>query len=337
MFERLVSHPNWLLPPAVKSVFLDRVTSLSLKSPCLALALFLYVPIFGQGDSFQSESPNTFLLMPEVSPGADTVHHESYFEEHWNTARFNAYEDITVEFPFKIEFDVTHFTAPMDHNMVVTSRYGKRWGRGHHGIDIDLSTGDEVSALFDGKVRHVGHHYGFGKTIVVRHSNGIETVYAHLSEYKVEINDIVQAGDLLGLGGATGNARGSHLHLEVRYKGVSINPEYLFDFSKGGSVRSSEVWVTREWTKPFLHNSKRQSDIHVYTSHEEVIEELKPKETIINQEPIALDTYVHVVIPGDTMYSISKRYQLPIEHICKTNDIADATKIKVGQKLLLHP
>lgn len=337
MFERLVSHPNWLLPPVVKSVFLDRVTSLSVKTSCLILGLFLYIPIFGQGDSFQSESMSSLLLEPDGSKGEDTLHYHSHFEEYWNTTRFNAYEDVTVDFPFRIEFDVSHFTPPMDSRMIVTSRYGKRWGRGHHGIDIDLSTGDEVSALFDGKVRHVGHHYGFGKTIVVRHSNGIETVYAHLSEYKVAVNDTVKAGDLLGLGGATGNARGSHLHLEVRYKGVSINPEYLFDFSKGGSIRSPEVWVTREWTKPFLHNSKRQSDIHVYTTHEEVMEVLQPKKTIVKQEPIPLDSYVHVVIPGDTMYSISRRYQLPIEHICKTNDIADATKIKVGQKLLLRP
>ena len=336
MFERFVIHPNGLLPPVVQSVFLDRVTSLSLRSSCLMLGVFLYLPVFGQGDSFQSESISEVLVESE-NETEDTLHHHSHFEENWNTARFNAYEDVTVDFPFKIEFDVTHFNPPMDNRMVVTSRYGKRWGRGHHGIDIDLSTGDEVSALFDGKVRHVGHHYGFGKTIVVRHSNGIETVYAHLSEYKVSVNDTVQAGDLLGLGGATGNARGSHLHLEVRYKGVSINPEYLFDFSKGGSIRSSEVWVTREWTKPFLHNSKRQSDIHVYTSHEEVMEVIKPKRTIPKEKPAALDSYVHIVIPGDTMYSISRRYQLPIEHICKTNDIADATKIKVGQKLLLRP
>ena len=335
MFERLMSHLGWHFP---RLVLLNALTSSSSLHPGFYVALGLLClqsPLLAQGDSYAyvAQDRSKYLVELEI----DSNSHEPWFEENWDTERFNAYEDITLEFPFKIEFNVPQISAPMQRHLIVTSRYGKRWGKGHHGIDIDLVTGDEVSALFPGKVRHVGYHYGFGKTVIVRHSNGLETVYAHLSEYKVAVNDFVGAGDLLGLGGATGNAQGSHLHLEVRFKGVSINPEYLFDFNRGGSIRSPEIWVTRKWTRPYLHNSNRPSQVVVYTTKEEALEVTKEKSREPKDQYVHHEANVHVVVPGDTMYSIAKRYQLPIDHICKTNDIADATKIKVGQKLVLEP
>ena len=73
---------------------------------------------------------------------------------------------------------------------------------------------------------------GYGKYVVIRHDNGLETVYGHLSKQLVEENQLVKAGEVIGLGGNTGRSTGSHLHFETRFLGIAINPIYMFDFPK---------------------------------------------------------------------------------------------------------
>ena len=157
---------------------------------------------------------------------------------------------------------------------VVTSRYGWRRGRAHKGIDIDLVTGDSLFSMFDGIVRFAKYNTGHGRTVIVRHYNGLETVYAHLSKYGVKENDTVTKGQYLGKGGATGNARGSHLHLEVNYQGESIHPEYLFEFNKNNTIRAKDIWVTTRWTRPIAHNSRRKSKIKPMLTQEDALASL---------------------------------------------------------------
>ncbi|MEO6304347.1 MAG: peptidoglycan DD-metalloendopeptidase family protein [Bacteroidia bacterium] len=114
---------------------------------------------------------------------------------------------------------------------VVTSNYGWRDKRMHNGIDIDLNKGDKVCAAFDGKVRFAKKQGGFGNVVILMHPNGLETVYAHLSKLKVKAGDIVLSGQTVGLGGNTGHSTGSHLHLEVRYKGHAVNPATIISFN----------------------------------------------------------------------------------------------------------
>ncbi|MCC6600705.1 MAG: M23 family metallopeptidase, partial [Crocinitomicaceae bacterium] len=104
----------------------------------------------------------------------------------------------------------------------ITSFFGPRWGRIHYGLDIDLETGDPVSAAFEGMVRISQYHASYGNVVVIRHNSGLETVYAHLSQREVVPGDYVQAGDVVGLGGNTGRSFGSHLHFEVRYLGDAV-------------------------------------------------------------------------------------------------------------------
>ena len=172
----------------------------------------------------------------------------------WDTSIFNPYKNEKVEFPIEVKFEDSSYTPPINIKKVVTSRYGWRKGRAHKGIDIDLVTGDSVVSMFDGIVRFAKYNSGHGRTVIVRHFNGLETVYAHLSKYAVKENDTVAKGALLGKGGTSGNARGSHLHLVINYKGVAINPEYLFDFGEQNRVRSKSIWVTDNWVKPGLHS-----------------------------------------------------------------------------------
>ncbi len=242
----------------------------------------------------------------------------------WNNKYFNPYRGENVVFPFQLVFVDTVFSSPVTRKMVVTSRYGWRRGRPHQGIDIDLVVGDTVKSILDGKVRYVGYHGGHGKTVVIRHHNGLETVYAHLSNYFVKENDEVKKGQGIAKGGLTGNTRGSHLHLEVRYHGKSINPEYLFEFDEDSKIRSDALFVTRKWATPRYHRSTRKSNIVVHKTIPEAdkFEEQQKK--------------IYTVRKGDTLYRIANKYGLAVSEICKINSIRHNSVLKIGQQIFIN-
>ncbi|TWO33123.1 peptidoglycan DD-metalloendopeptidase family protein [Seonamhaeicola sediminis] len=263
-------------------------------------------------DSTKTDSLNVVSDKPNIK------------SEYWNHTVYNPYKEVHVKFPLKIQFEDSTYHSPIGKDKVVTSHYGWRWGRAHKGIDIDLITGDSIFAMFDGVVRMSRYTSGHGRTVVVRHYNGLETVYAHLSRYGVKENDTVAKGDYLGKGGTSGNARGSHLHLVINYKGVSINPEYLFKFDDNNTIRAKELWVTKKWTQPIFHNSRRQSHIKPLLTKKEALASL------IKQRSI------YVVRPGDTLSRISVNNNVTIASICKLNQIRRNSVIKIGQKLLIE-
>ncbi len=262
------------------------------------------------------------IVIPIVSP--DSIQTPDIKAEYWSNTVYNPYRNTLVEFPVQLKFEDSTYASPIKKDKVVTSRFGWRWGRPHRGIDIDLITGDSLYSMFDGIVRFARYNSGHGRTVVVRHYNGLETVYAHLSRYGVKENDSIKKGQYIGRGGASGNARGSHLHLVINYKGVSINPEYLFDFNKDNTIRSKELWVTRKWTRPHLHSSKRQSKLALLLTEEDALASLKKQRKI------------YVVKRGDTLSKIARRNNVSISSICKTNYIKRNSVIKVGQKLVLE-
>ena len=260
----------------------------------------------------------------ELVTASDTIAPIDIKAEFWDHTVYNPFKDEVVVFPLRLEFKDSTYASPIDKNKVVTSRYGWRRGRAHKGIDIDLVTGDSLFAMFDGIVRMSRYSKGHGKTVVVRHYNGLETVYAHLSAYGVKENDSVFKGQYLGKGGVSGNARGSHLHLVVNYKGISINPEYLFEFNESNAIRSKEIWVTQQWTRPYVHNSKRQSKIIPLLTEADAVTSLKKQKRI------------YIVKRGDTLSRISKTNNVSIASICKTNAISKTSVIKPGQKLVIE-
>ena len=141
--------------------------------------------------------------------------------------------------------DSTHNEFVMPRDGVVTSRYGYRKGRYHNGIDINLDTGDTVVAAFSGKVRYARYNdSGFGNLVIIRHYNGLETFYAHLSKLIVVPNQEVKAGDPIGLGGNTGRSFGAHLHFETRFYDAPINPEEIIDF-KNKELRDENLFIHR--------------------------------------------------------------------------------------------
>lgn len=243
---------------------------------------------------------------------------------YWNTSVYNPYKSVRLQFPLQLKFEDSTYASPISRKKVVTSRYGWRRGRPHQGIDIDLVTGDSLFSMFAGVVRLAQYTSGHGRTVVVRHYNGLETVYAHLSKYGVKVNDTVAKGGYLGKGGISGNARGSHLHLGINYKGISINPEYLFKFNGKNEIRAKELWVTKKWTQPIFHNSKRPSKVTPLLTEEDAIASL------IKQRSI------YVVKPGDTLSRISNRNNVTIASICKVNRIRKSSILRIGQKLFIE-
>jgi murein DD-endopeptidase MepM/ murein hydrolase activator NlpD len=182
-------------------------------------------------------------------------------------------------------------------NGPVTSMFGWRDKREHKGIDIDLEKGDGVAAAFDGMVRVARMYGGFGNVIIIRHYNGLETVYAHLSKIKVEPGQVVSAGDIIGLGGNTGHSRGSHLHFEVRFKGIPINPKYLISL----------------------------------TEQKLLCNELTIKQTKWGIAAYPKDAKVYTVEKGDTVWGIAKRFGTTTTRIKQLN--GNALKLQAGQPI----
>ncbi len=259
-----------------------------------------------------------------VTTELDTILPLDIKAQNWDHTVYNPFKDEVVIFPIQLKFKDSTYASPINKDKVITSRYGWRRGRAHKGIDIDLVTGDSLFAMFDGIVRMSRYSRGHGKTVVLRHFNGLETVYAHLSRYGVKENDTIKKGQYIGKGGVSGNARGSHLHLVINYKGVAINPEYLFQFDASNSIRAKEIWVTQQWTRAYVHNSRRQSKIIPLLTEAEAVASLKKQKKI------------YVVKRGDTLSRISRRNNVSIAAICKTNAISKHSVIKPGQKLVIE-
>ncbi len=181
----------------------------------------------------------------------------------------------------------------------LTSKYGWRSGRMHKGIDIDLQVWDTVVTAFSGMVRVARNYKGYGRVVVVRHFNGLETLYAHLHRIKVQPGQMVQAGELIGLGGSSGHSTGSHLHWEIRFKGHPINPLNLVDYQNHKLTHSTLV----------LRKTK-----HGFAGY--------PKGSIF-----------YVVQNGDYLYKIASDYGTTVNKLCKLNDINRNSRLSVGQKL----
>lgn len=151
------------------------------------------------------------------------------FGQYWQSDRVNPYGNIAI--PARKNIDVSEFVMPVKGR--VTSPYGwrARFGRMHRGTDLSLNVGDTVRSAFSGKVRLTKYEgKGYGYYVVVRHDNGMETIYGHLSKFLVKPNQRVRAGQPIALGGNTGRSTGPHLHFETRYLGLAINPAAIVDF-----------------------------------------------------------------------------------------------------------
>ena len=223
----------------------------------------------------------------------------------WNNDRVHAFGK-TVVIPDSFRIDMTGFCMPTS-NTKNTSKFGPRRRRMHNGLDVKVYIDDTIRAAFDGKVRMVKYERrGYGKYVVIRHDNGLETVYGHLSKQLVKEDQYVEAGEVIGLGGNTGRSTGSHLHFETRFLGQAINPALLFDFEKQDVVADSYLFQKGK-------NRYRSGRTSAIASNG--------------------DVQYYKVRRGDSLSRIAKRTGTSIDALCKLNKISRRTTLRIGQVL----
>ena len=222
----------------------------------------------------------------------------------WNNQYVHAYGNAIIPDTYTIDLTGFHMPTP---STKITSPFGPRWRRMHNGLDLKVNIGDTIVAAFDGKVRIVKYERrGYGKYVVIRHDNGLETVYGHLSKQLVEENQLVKAGEVIGLGGNTGRSTGSHLHFETRFLGIAINPIYMFDFPKQDIVADTYTF-------------RRTKGVKRAGSHD----------TQVADGAIRY----HKVKSGDTLSRIAKLRGVSVSTLCKLNRIKPTTTLRIGQVL----
>ncbi len=192
----------------------------------------------------------------------------------------------------------------------ITSRFGPRHGRMHKGLDIRSATGDTVRAAFEGRVISARYHYSFGNLIVIQHAKNIKTYYAHLSKFLVKAGIWVNKNEPIGRAGSTGRATGSHLHFEIREHDHAYDPELIYNF-KTGEIRDDVVSVK---------------------SIAQLQRKLIPKGYSIKP---GVPQY-YTVRYGDSLWRISHRFNMSINHICRINNISENAILKVGQPLKMY-
>ncbi len=204
--------------------------------------------------------------------------------------------DIPDRYPIRLN----GFVMPVK-EVIVTSAYGKRWNRMHRGIDLQLECGDTVCTAFDGYVQTSGFDTGgYGSYLVVRHTNGLETVYGHLEKYLKAEGDEVRAGEPIALGGNSGRSTGPHLHFEALFMGQSIDPRQLIDFA-AGTVQQATYYFTKDGRlTPRKQNKKREIRCHRVTE-------------------------------GETLSTIARKYAVTVDELCRFNHLKTGDRLRKGQ------
>lgn len=240
----------------------------------------------------QNDEEDTFELYPSLDLYTD-----------WDDAHVDPLRGKTgIKIPDSMAIDMSKFVPPVVGK--VNSPYGWRRRRMHYGVDLKLYVGDTVRAAFSGRVRiKKFDRRGYGYYYVIRHSNGLETVYGHLSKFIVDKDDYVKAGDPIGLGGSTGRSTGPHLHLEFRVMGIALNPADIIDFN---------TFKPKQQTYIFRQKKAKQEAQGITGSG---------------------GAAYHRVRSGDTLSSIARKYGTSVSRLCKLNNIRSNKTLRIGERI----
>ncbi|MBO5029458.1 MAG: peptidoglycan DD-metalloendopeptidase family protein [Muribaculaceae bacterium] len=255
---------------------------------------------------------NSFIqLMDEQEPEPDI------YTEGWNSRSVNPFKESQV--PDREVLNVRGYHTP--HPGRVSSPYGyrARFGRMHKGVDISLKLNDTIYAAYDGKVRLTNYEpKGYGNYIILRHPNKLETVYGHLNKILVKPNQVVKAGQPIGLGGSTGRSTGPHLHFETRFMGYAINPAAIINFSNGTVHTDTYTFSKQTYQQPrnFTPNDNK-----------------KKVEQPQNRYQAAAATETYTVKRGDSVGSIARAYGISTTTLRRLNNMSSTERITIGQVL----
>ena len=218
------------------------------------------------------------------------------------------------------------------------SPFGYRGRRVHSGVDIKLNLNDSVGTAFDGVVRMARYYHGYGNCVVVRHYNGLETLYGHLAKIKVKVNQEVKAGELIGLGGRTGRATCTHLHFETRFRGQAFNPKQFIDFDNFSLLQDTLTITSRTFGRSrdyipsadnLLASTGNRSDYSNIRSRS-----LKDsKKSSASRKASSRSKKYHTVRNGDTLSSISRKNGTSVKQLCALNGLKPTKILKLGSKL----
>lgn len=224
----------------------------------------------------------------------------------WTNDWVDPFRGKKIDMPDSCRIDCSSFVLPLDTMTYVTSKYGPRRRRMHRGIDLKVQKGDTIRAAFSGKIRIRNfERRGYGYYLVVRHPNGLETVYGHLSKFLVQVDEIVKAGQPIGLGGNTGRSTGSHLHFETRFLGQAIDPAEIIDFEN--STPHQDIFVFRN-----VKINGRKSNIYTSSNNQMVY---------------------HRVKSGDTLGKIARMYGTTVNELCRLNGLKSTSTLRIGQSI----
>ncbi len=220
----------------------------------------------------------------------------------WTSEKLNPYRIPIDSLPDSVRINCKGFHIPVPGH--ITSSFGPRRYRYHFGTDLKLNIGDTVVAAFEGKVRIIDYEpMGYGHYLVLRHNNGLETVYAHLSEIKVVLNQDVKSGQIIALGGNTGRSTGAHLHFEIRYLGNAINPENIINFSTG--LAHNDTYLITKKNSFYYQRALQERQLAKY----------------------------YKVRKGDTLSRIAARHGTSVKTLCRINGINTRKLLRPGIRI----
>jgi len=254
----------------------------------------------------QTDTANIYqtLLMDDTDDLMENHPADDIYNRIWTSDKLNPYQTSIDDLKDSIQIDLSSYTAPLAKFERITSHFGTRRFRFHYGVDLRLQVGDTIYASFSGKVRIIDYERrGYGRYVVLRHDNGLETVYAHLSRVLVSHDQIVCSGTPIALGGNTGRSTGPHLHYEIRYLGNAINPVKLIDFASGTPLEEDYLMTKA-----------------ISFSHQKELKALAA-------------ALFYKVRKGDNLSVIARRYGTTVGAICRLNNISPKRIIRIGQTL----
>lgn len=279
------------------------------------------------GNQISVEETKAFvdnLFKEEEEPELDI------YTEGWESKRVNAYAGLPV--PDRKTIDVSDFAMPCPGYMTSPYGYRARFKREHKGVDLKLQTGDTVYAAFDGRVRLTNfERNGYGYYVILRHPNGLETVYGHLSKFLVKPDQDVKAGEPIALGGNTGRSFGSHLHFETRFMGYPINPSAIFDFANQTVHTDEYTFDKNTYKQPRNFDPDANS---AYAQQYLASNQAKAKSTAGSSKSSKPSTYT--VKRGDSLSRIASRNGITVKQLCKLNGLTTNSKLTPGRKLRLR-
>lgn len=284
-------------------------------------------PAGGMDENELEASESRLPVSTSPIPSILDIPSVSNYYTNWDTLCVRRYSEIaragrdSIRLPLFNDYS-TGFVMPVEGTFL--SPFGYRGRRVHSGVDIKLEAGDPVGAAFDGVVRMARKYSGYGNCVVIRHYNGLETLYGHLSKINVKVNQQVTAGDIIGLGGHTGRATCNHLHFETRFQGKAFNPKQLINFDTYSLI--SDTLVVTPATFGLSHD-------YIPSLASNIISTDNNSGKAKSHSKTAKSAKYHTVKNGDTLSSLSRKYGTSVNQICSINGIKSTKTLRLGTKL----